>query len=94
MCGVDEASEGCAGCSGAGHEPEAMKRMVDALDVNGLLSEAERAEAAVRCAACVDTEFCADWLGVAEIRGADHAPAFCLNAETFDRLASEAPTTA
>lgn len=82
----------CANCSAAA-EPELMKRMVHALGVDGMLSAPARAAAAERCGECADKEICEHWLPVAELRGADHAPSFCANKDTFDALASEAPAT-
>jgi hypothetical protein len=70
-----------------------MRRMIGALGVDGLLSPDARAEAAGRCAGCADTDACRDFLDGASLRGVDHAPGFCLNRETLDALASEAPST-
>lgn len=83
--------DGCACRSAAA--PEEMRRMVRALGVGGLLQGAARAEAGELCATCTDRDACRDWLDVAVIRGADHAPDFCLNGERFAALASEAPAT-
>jgi hypothetical protein len=91
MCG-DSECDGACGCAGSG-EPEAMGRMARVLGVDRLLAGTERAEAAERCADCRDKDVCADWLAGAHLRGADHAPRFCLNADRFDALASEAPST-
>jgi len=85
-CGAD-----CA--CGRNSAPEEMQRMVRALGVGGLLQADARAEAGELCKACGDRDACRDWLDVAVIRGADHAPDFCLNAERFAALASEAPAT-
>lgn len=82
----------CTGCGCAG-EPAEMKRMAAVLGVDALLAGPARSDAAARCADCADRDRCADWLPAAEIRGADHAPGFCRNADVFDVLASEAPST-
>lgn len=84
----------CEACSGnPAAEPERMSAMVQTVGVDGLLSGAERDAAAARCEDCTDTAACEEWLGTAAIRGADHAPGFCRNRETFDALASEIPAT-
>jgi hypothetical protein len=84
---------GCGGREGDRAEPELMSRMARVLGVDELLGPEARAVAAERCAACTDTDPCRDFLETAVLRGADHAPGFCRNRETFDVLASEAPST-
>ena len=96
MCAHDQADATGGCCSGGcscGGEPKEMGRMARTLGVDGLLVGAARQEAAERCADCTDRDACRDWLSVSAIRGAEHAPTFCRNAETFETLASEAPAT-
>lgn len=88
---ADDSTEKAEGATAA--VPEEMSQMVHALGVEGLLTDAERAEAAGFCTNCPDRDACRQWLDVAVIRGADHAPDFCLNKKRFAELASEAPAT-
>lgn len=92
MC-ANRDSDCCSTCASAAAEPELMKRMIHALGADGLLTPEQRADAAVRCGECADKDDCEHWLPIAELRGAEHAPGFCVNKETFDALASEAPAT-
>jgi hypothetical protein len=96
MCSHASAeTDGCCSgtCGCASTQPAEMPRMARTLGVDGLLTGEARAVAAERCAGCEDRDACRDWLSVAAIRGAEHAPGFCRNAETFEALASEAPAT-
>jgi hypothetical protein len=92
MCGQSNDGNGCDGCADRIAEPALMKRMATRLGVDGLLTDAERAAAAVKCDACTDVDACREWLSLSEIRGAAKAPDCCRNADLFDPLASEAPT--
>lgn len=83
----------CGDCAGAGAEPSLMRLMTATLGIDGLMSAADRRAAGERCADCADKEACAEWLDLAALRGAEHAPSFCVNADGFDALASEAPST-
>lgn len=73
--------------------PPLMAEMARTLGVDGILEAREVAAAAHRCAGCTDREDCREFLDVAAIRGAEHAPGFCRNHDLFDRLATEAPET-
>ncbi len=92
MCG-DITGGDCTNCAMGHAEPELMRRMSEALGVDRLLGETERAAAAERCEACTDTQPCEDFLAEADLRGVDHAPGFCRNKDLFDERASEAPST-
>lgn len=83
----------CEACAGRTVEPELMNRMARTLGVDGMLTGSDREAAAGRCEDCSDKDACESWLSVAALRGADHAPRFCQNADTFDAMASEAPAT-
>lgn len=77
----------------ASGEPLLMRQMAHVLGIDGVLEGAARAAAAERCAGCTDLSDCRHWLEIAAIGGADHAPRFCRNADTFEELATEAPST-
>lgn len=74
-------------------EPALMRTMAHTLGVDGLLQGDARTAAAERCEGCTDRAECEHWLDLSAIRGADHAPGFCRNADVFEDLASEAPAT-
>ncbi|WP_181703645.1 DUF6455 family protein [Chthonobacter albigriseus] len=74
-------------------EPVLMREMIHVLGVDGALAGEARKAAAGRCEGCTDRDDCRHWLDIAALAGAEHAPGFCRNVETFDALASEAPST-
>ncbi len=77
----------------ADSEPRLMRDMIHALAIDGLVTGAERAEAAALCERCGDRGQCQEFLASPTLRGVEHAPDFCLNKDRFDALATEVPST-
>ncbi|WP_139315151.1 DUF6455 family protein [Mongoliimonas terrestris] len=75
-----------------GVEPRLMREMIHALDIDGLVQGEFRAEAADLCDQCKDRHACREWLDGTALRGAEHAPDFCLNKDRFEALSTEVPT--
>lgn len=73
------------------YEPRLMREMIHALDIDGLVQGNVRAEAADLCDRCQDRHACREWLDATALRGAEHAPDFCLNQERFETLTTEVP---